>query len=335
MFQNVKGLTHTSTKEDYNYYLQCIEGLDVDIKGLSESAGPITIYLRTFDIPCADMLGEASRFLALYHQTLINVFSTKHFNWVGIERLFLDSLVARLGGPDIVDKTGLGRWSGIVLTGPDSRKLAIITAYRVCSGSPHTSLLGSSYLREYEFFRERCYTSPNPRRRFFNDLQKTILEFQDAGHGTILMLDAISTLDDNQLLDFLARCGLKDLHSADPALSTYIGSANRRIDYIFGFDEASLHVIRSGTLAYTTEGPQSDHRSLHVDLSPTYITSPPWHSINQLQSRHLHTGNPELVTAYHTAMLSYYDQHGMVSRIQQLYKQKDLMPREDRPRKMG
>jgi hypothetical protein len=36
-FQNVKGLTHTLTKEDYNYYFKCIQGFDVDISGLSET----------------------------------------------------------------------------------------------------------------------------------------------------------------------------------------------------------------------------------------------------------------------------------------------------------
>jgi hypothetical protein len=37
LFQNVKGLTYTTTKEDYNYYLQCTQGLEVDIIGLSET----------------------------------------------------------------------------------------------------------------------------------------------------------------------------------------------------------------------------------------------------------------------------------------------------------
>ncbi|KAI2497152.1 hypothetical protein MHU86_17355 [Fragilaria crotonensis] len=292
-FQNVKGLTYTSTKEDYNYYLKCLQGLDVDIMGLSET-----------NTCCQN------------HSNLGNLTS------------ILGSLASRVDGSDILDATGLGRWSGVKLAGPDNKKLSIITAYRVCSGSPQTSPIGSSFLREYEFFREHNHPSPNPRRLFFVDLQKVILDLQESGYSTILMLDANSTLDDKQLTDVLARCGLQDLHSHDPPPSTFIGSAHRRIDFIFGCADARRHVIRSGSLAYT-EGPQSDHRSLYVDLSPEFMTTPPWQSINSLQSRDLYTGNPEKVTTYHNAMLSYYAQHRMIERIQHLYDVRDSMDRDE------
>jgi hypothetical protein len=88
------------------------------------------------------------------------------------------------------------------------------------------------------------------------------------------MLDANSTLDDVSFQDFLSLCGLNDLHSNDPAPSTFIGAAHRRIDFIFGCDEVSRFVTRSGSLAYA-EGPQSDHRSLYIDLSPDFINNPP------------------------------------------------------------
>jgi hypothetical protein len=217
-------------------------------------------------------------------------------------------------GPDIKDDTGLGRWSGVSLEGPESKKLSIITAYRVCcSGSPQTSPIGSSFLREYEFFRERRYTSPNPRRLFLKDLQNAILALQDAGHSIIIMLDANSTMDDPFLMDFLAKCGLHDLHSRDPAPSTYIGSSNRR--------------IRSGTLAYT-DGPQSDHRSLYVDLSRNFIFPPSWNAITPTKSRDLHTGIPEMVQLYHNCMLEYYSQHRMVDCLQKIYEQRHSMDRE-------
>ena len=101
-------------------------------------------------------------------------------------------MASRVGGPDILDGTGLGRWCGTTIAGQDGRKLSIITAYRVCSGSPQTSPIGSSFLREYEFFCERQYTSLNPRQIFLANLQTIILGLQEAGHSTILMLDANS-----------------------------------------------------------------------------------------------------------------------------------------------
>jgi hypothetical protein len=89
----------------------------------------------------------------------------------------------------------------------------------------------SSFLQEYEYFRERQLTSLNPRRLFFADLQKTISSLQELGHCIVLMLDANSTMEDPQLLEFIAMCGLNDVHTNDPAPSTFIGAANRRIDF--------------------------------------------------------------------------------------------------------
>jgi hypothetical protein len=328
-FQNVKGLTYTTTKEDYNYYFRCIQGLDVDIVGLSETntcwshhhiSSDFRSTLRRYTRQSKTVFGFVST-------EIDKCLQTETFQSGGNLTCVLGSLVPRVDGSTILDKTGLGRWSGVKLEGPDGKKLAIITAYRVCSGSPQTAPIGSSFLREYEFFRERQFNSTNPRRLFLVDLQKTILDLQEAGYSTILMLDANSTLDDTHLQDFAAKCGLHDLHHSDPAPSTYIGSTNRRIDFIFGCDDARKYVIRSGSLAYT-EGPQSDHRSLYVDLSPNFITTPSWHSIQSLQSRDLHTGNPELVKKYHCAMLEYYAQHRMVERIQSLYECKDSMDRD-------
>ena len=198
----------------------------------------------------------------------------------------------------------------MTLDGSEGKKVSVITAYRVCSGSPQTAPIGSSFLREYEYFREHGYTSLNPRRLFLTDLQKVILNLQDAGHCIILMLDANSTLDDAHLLSFLAQCGLHDLHFSNPVPSTFIGASNRRIDFIFGCDEVTRFVTRSGSLAYS-DGPQSDHRSLYVDLSPDFIITPPWNSILPSNSRDLHTGNPNMVEQYHLTMLEYYTQHNM------------------------
>ena len=130
------------------------------------------------------------------------------------------------------------------------------------------------------------------------------------------------------LLTFFQKTGLHDLHSVDPAPSTYIGSANRRIDFILGCDEVLQYVCRSGSLAYT-EGPQSDHRGLYVDLSKDFITSPPWQSIIPPTSRDLHTGNPDMVEKYHEKMLEYYEHHRMVERLQTIYDMKDMGNRED------
>ena len=330
LFQNVKGLTYTSTKDDYNYYLQCIRGLDVDIFGLAETNTCWTHHHLTSDFrSCLHRNSRQSKTVFGKISTDIDkCLQTESFQSGGNVTCCLGSSVSRVSGSDIIDATGLGRWTGVTIAGVDGLRLSIITAYRVCAGSPQTAPIGSSFLREYEYFRERKHTSLNPRRIFLVDLQHTIQLLQDKGHCILLMLDANSTLDDIHFSDFLTKLGLQDLHQADPALSTYIGSSDRRIDFMFGCATTAEHVSRSGTLSYT-EGPQSDHRSLYIDLSEDFIALPSWNSIQPSKSRDLHTGNPDSVATYHAKMTAYYFNHNMEARIQHLYDLRDTMPREE------
>ena len=329
-FQNVKGLTHTSTSEDYKYYFQCLKGLDVDFFGLSETNTCWSHHHLTSDYRASlRRFSRQSKTVFGFVSTKIDKCSQKEtFQSGGNLTCITGPSVARVNGSDILDSTGLGRWSGLTLDGTSGRKLTIITAYRVCSGSPQTAPIGSSFLREYEYFRENHYTSLNPRRLFLTDLQKTILDLQNSGHCIILMLDANSTLDDDIFQIFLAACGLHDLHYTDPAPSTYIGSANRRIDFIFGCDEILPYVTRSGSLAYA-DGPQSDHRSLYIDISPEFIEPSPWHTILPSISRDLYTGNPDMVQKYHKSMLAYYSHHCMADRMQRLFDSKDSLNRDE------
>jgi hypothetical protein len=111
------------------------------------------------------------------------------------------------------------------------------------------------------------------------------------------------------------------MHYKDPAPSTYIGSTNRRIDHIFGCNEIMKFAVAAGTLSYI-DGPQSDHRSLFVDITfADYLNfDANKNPHTPAPTRSLRTGNPELVEGYHTAMKKYYTDHNMVQRIDNLHK---------------
>jgi hypothetical protein len=144
------------------------------------------------------------------------------------------------------------------------------------------------------------------------------------------MLDANEVLSDQgPLREFIVSCGLNDLHSRSPAPSTYIGSATRRIDFMFGCERVLRSLIQSGTLSYT-DGPQSDHRGLFVDLQMDHVFDSSLQSPMQpLAHRTLTVGNPELVSQHHTKRMMYYDSHNMVQRIQHLFDSYKQMPREN------
>ena len=332
-FQNVKGLTYSTSREDYNYYMSCLRAYDVDIAGLSETntcwAHP---HLSN------ELKGSVRRH---YRQSKVTFGSptreidpcspTETFQAGGNLTLVTGHLVSTIDGAvDLSDTTGLGRWSGVTLSGRNGLRLSIITAYRVCSGTPRTAPLGSALVREYEYLRSQPQTPIiTPRQSILNDLSSLMSRLQDLGHMIILMLDANSTIDTDQRFEsFLSAHGLKDFHQYDPPPSTYIGSASRRIDYIFGSDNLLDFLARSGSLAYT-EGPQSDHRGLYIDLQMDELTQSTVDKMAPSSLRSLHTGNPEHVKKYHDSMMKYYGQHQMVDRIESLAETHWTMTRED------
>ena len=136
------------------------------------------------------------------------------------------------------------------------------------------------------------------------------------------MMDANDVLASHgDMAEWLSDLNLYDLHTNHPAPSTYIGSSQRRIDFIFGCSHIHDYVEASGTLSYI-EGPQSDHRGLYVDLDlARYLHHDATKSSHlPAHARTLKTGNPEMVVKYHQEMLKYYKNHKMEERIETLYK---------------
>ncbi len=135
------------------------------------------------------------------------------------------------------------------------------------------------------------------------------------------MLDANAVLDeDRKLREFLESQDLFDLHSDDPAPSTYIGSHNRRIDFMFGCRRTVAAVSRQGTLSYF-EGTQSDHRALYIDLNLGQLigVEAAKHTLALSQRRGLQSGNPEAAEIYLEKMRDYYTSHNMKERIDKLF----------------
>jgi hypothetical protein len=240
-------------------------------------------------------------------------------------------------GAVLQDPSGLGRWSGLTFQGKAATKLSIITAYRTCSGCIKTAPLGSTFTREYEYHKSMGIKNPHPRKLFFSDLELFLntLRGGNEGHSVIVMLDANSELSQEScFLDFIHKQELFDLHSRDPAPSTYIGAKSRRIDYILGTERIASGYSRSGTLSYN-EGPQSDHRGLYVDIDLPSIFDPNYEppAYQTRDKRVLLAGNPEHVEKYNLIMTEYYDQHRMFDRMKELYDQhKDLSIEELRER---
>jgi hypothetical protein len=323
-FQNVKGLTHTTCSADYHYFMSCMSAYQVDVVGLAETN---TCWSHTH--LQSDLRSSARKH---FRQTRVAFASPEPeidkcheketFQAGGSLTVATTSTVPFAYGSDLKDASGLGRWSGMTFRGKGQTYVSIITAYRTCTGSIRCSPLGSTFVREHEHFRQQGLKNPNPRRLFFTDLSEyisTVTDSNSADHSLILMLDANSVLSEDQpFQEFISKHGLFDMHARDPAPSTYMGAAARRIDYILGSSKVASACNRAGTLSYH-EGPQSDHRALYVDIALHHIFDPDFISTQPaLNNRNLYTGNPELVDSYLQQMKKYYEHHSMYERIQYL-----------------
>ena len=334
-FQNSKGLTHTTTGEDYGYYMSCLSAFQVDIFGIAE-----TNTCWSHPHLMSDFRQHARKY---YTQNRLAFSSpSPDIDPCGLRETYQagGSITASTGrtasfstGDPLLDPSGLGRWSGLTFQGKDQTRVSIITAYRTCTGNIKTSSMGSTFVREYEFFRSQGVKAPNPRQQFFHDLSSFIITLRNSNeaHSVILMMDANSTLKtDTKFQGFITSLELSDLHTSDPVPSTYIGAKERRIAYIFGTDRIVQSVLRAGTLAYT-EGPQSDHRGLYIDLDLSSIFDPSYEPPTCLpvSKRSLVSGNPEHVAHYIDKMKEYYDHHRMYDRLKELVANHHTMTKEE------
>ena len=245
----------------------------------------------------------------------------------GTLTLAINNLVPMATGDNHNDTTGLGRWSALSFRGKEEKICTVLTAYRVCKGNIQSSSIGSAFSREYEYHRTNGSKSPQPRKIFLQDITKTIKTLQTAGHAILLMLDSNDSLDDDKdLQTLLSDCELNNLHHRSPAPSTYIGAHNRRIDHILGCHHTTTAMTALGSLSYI-DGPQSDHRSLFVDLDIQHLLQNTLvgSTIPAASMRNLKSGNPESVEAYNKAVLHYYTEHNMIQRLDNLHLQKNKL----------
>jgi hypothetical protein len=333
LFQNVKGLTYSSSNEDYKYYMQGMSSYSVDVFGMAETN---TNWQHPhLQLDFKDNVRKQFRYgkTVFGHPSKeVDPSSTSsNFQAGGTVQVVQGRLTTTSHRKTICDPSGMGRWCGMTYEGKGRRKLSVITGYRVCASSISSAPIGSAFHREYAFLRHQGSPHPNPRQSFIDDMTILIRHFQEEEHAILFMLDANSTLDsDRRFKEFISSLDLHDLHASHPAPSTYIGAPDRRIDYMFGCARTLDAMTRQGSLSYF-EGPQSDHRSLYVDINldklfgSATLAAP----IGSSETRALRSGNPEHVIAYNAAMHRYYEQHNMQSRIDQLYANHHVMSRKE------
>jgi hypothetical protein len=84
----------------------------------------------------------------------------------------------------------LGRWSIVSLKGKQEKQVTFITAYQVNNDSVHRASERSTWKQQHNLLRMEGIQQPNPRQKFWKDLEDTISELIKLKHEVMLSLDA-------------------------------------------------------------------------------------------------------------------------------------------------
>ena len=191
-FQNTKGLSYSSTGEDYDYYLPCTKSIGADIIGMAETntAWQHHHLRQLFTARSRQHYQIAKPSFGFPSNDIDPIPERETYQSGGTITLSTRDLVPMAFGADITDPSGLGRWSGQTFRGKDNHFLSVITGDRVCKGSIASSPIGSAFSREYEHHQSQGKTAPRPRKLFLTDLSDIIQNLQSQGHAILLMMDS-------------------------------------------------------------------------------------------------------------------------------------------------
>jgi hypothetical protein len=245
------------------------------------------------------------------------------------------------------DPFGLGRWSYIVLRGKDTRKILVITAYRVCRQTIQSVGVKTSNAQQFrqlsKTFRDADLSGdPIPRHQFIVDLQGWIEHKIGEGHQIILSIDANESFNhtagsftpvpytlekpiplkghDGSIATLVKTCGLCDPllhhHPDQPPPPTY-DRGKDKIDFIFASIELLPSVKRSGIFPYNTIF-MSDHRPCYLDIDSALAFSESTPQMAPPQYRGLQLQDPRPVAAYIKDLTKQLDYHKITDKAQNL-----------------
>ncbi len=128
-----------------------------------------------------------------------------------------DQCATRSIGSQLLDPTGLGRWSGLSYLGKCGKRLAILAAYR----SPRQQPKGGFgfFGQQYSLVLSQGVQKPNVCRQFIVDICQFINKLQHEGYEILLSLDANETLAQDQthgISNLMSECSLSNLHYLHP-----------------------------------------------------------------------------------------------------------------------
>ena len=193
----------------------------------------------------------------------------------------------------------LGRWSWVTFAGKRSKKIQVITAYKVGKGNKGDLKFHSQLKSRHMAMGE---ISPDPWKRWTEDFEKFISKLQKGGSKIIIGLDANEALDKepmrNSFMQMCRKLNLVDAFKWKHPDLTPMESVQGGSDRIDGFfcSEEILETIIGVSQMGRDRGLFSDHRPMVIEFDKDLLFGQP--EGKQHKKRLLKTGNDVSLERY-------------------------------------
>ncbi len=224
------------------------------------------------------------------------------------------------------DKSGLGRWSYVELTGRRNTRFIILSGYRV---NPQRPKLGANtiYDQQYRLLLHKGQTQPNPRQQFVEDLTEQVKIWRKENVEVLLCLDTNEDVTKlsfkNSIGTLIAATDLKDLHAHQhpqwPRPATYQRGVNT-IDICLASPGYVKALTKTFILPFhyppTMPG---DHRTIGVEFNSAvlfgYADLPP---VRHFSIRGTNSNAQTKVTLYSKKVAYEWDRQNIQERLNEL-----------------
>ena len=165
----------------------------------------------------------------------------------------------------------MGRWSWLDFIGKGSKKIRVISAYRVSQDNPEHAGELTSCRQQWRSHVKNGIRNPNPKQLILDDLTAFISDWRNQSHkhSVILMMDSNEKLEVGKpLYDFMVGNDLMDaMEQLNPSAindKTYL-EGSKRIDHIFLTPDLAEIALKAGHHPFHQYF-ISDHKGIYIQF---------------------------------------------------------------------
>ena len=314
VLQNPNGISSEHNFFEYQLLLENMKSVDSDIVLLPET----NLCWNRYDVVMATTKHRKNTFRFSKQVTSNSQRSYSNaYQPGGTASIVTNNVVGRFHS-SITDES-LGRWSISNLILNNGKQLSIVCCYQVCNQNINTSGPKTAWHQQWSILKEQGHVHPNPRKQFYQDLDKTLSRLTTQGNLIILAGDFNSTLgeDPTGIDRILIKYNLADpihYHHGQYNCPTY-SRGTKCIDYILISQELLPSVNQCGILPFDSIT-NSDHRPIYIDLNPKLSFGNPLAHLVTPPNRRLYSNTPKRKDKYISHLYQTLSNHNVFKRIE-------------------